>query len=102
MTIQLKVIGCYGGRVGNKYSPTYLLTNEKTLALDAGSICTLEKPEQEKIDDIIITDSHKDHWADLPYFAYNKNRWKQTAKVHGLQQTLDTVKNHTLKGMACN
>lgn len=92
--LELKVIGCFGSKAKNKDLPAYLLLNreeDRYLALDAGSLCSLSMQEQRKVEKILLTHSHLDHCLDLPMLAYLHFRLKKSSEVYSSQEIIANV-----------
>ena len=68
--MQIEILGCFGGESKN-CRMTCLLINE-TIALDAGSLSQALPIERQRwVDTIVLTHSHMDHTASLPFFIEN-------------------------------
>ncbi|HEY7820042.1 MAG TPA: MBL fold metallo-hydrolase, partial [Vicinamibacteria bacterium] len=68
--MKLRVVGCSGGSVKDRFLSCFLLND--TVALDAGGLAgplTLE--EQLRIRHVIVTHTHLDHNCGLPFFLDN-------------------------------
>ncbi len=65
--MKIEILGCAGGKSPG-FNPTSFLVDERIL-IDAGTVVTKLSPQQilEDIDNLILTHSHFDHIADLPF-----------------------------------
>ncbi|TAN39959.1 MAG: 3',5'-cyclic-nucleotide phosphodiesterase [Nitrospirae bacterium] len=93
----LKVLGSSGAEYPGYNPPAFLI--DGALLLDAGTIGSkLTAREQLKIRDILITHSHLDHVKGIPFLADNIiiNSGKTTITVHGIKETLDSLRRNLL------
>ncbi len=92
--MKLRVLGCSGGSVKDRFLTCYLLNDH--IALDAGSLAgplTLE--EQLRVDHVIVTHTHLDHNCGLPFFVDNiYGRAKEPVFVYGTKAVVDSLKRH--------
>jgi len=94
--VKIKILGCSGGRSINS-DPTCFLIDDSIL-IDAGSITTnLEDEPLKHLEHLIITHSHFDHIADLP-FLMEKLFWikKDPFTLHSSKESWDTITSHIL------
>ena len=93
--MELQILGCSGGKDLNK-NPTCFLLDQKIL-IDSGSI--INKLESNKIvadiDYLILTHSHLDHIADLPFLvqlAFEKK--EKPLSCYGSRESTKTIFNN--------
>jgi ribonuclease BN (tRNA processing enzyme) len=68
--VQIRVLGAYGGSTPRHRQTSFLI--DGTVALDAGAItASLELEEQSRVRAILVTHSHMDHVASLPFLVEN-------------------------------
>ncbi|HKC23410.1 MAG TPA: 3',5'-cyclic-nucleotide phosphodiesterase [Thermoanaerobaculia bacterium] len=68
--MQIRVLGAYGGSTPRHRQTSFLI--DGTVALDAGAItASLELEEQSRVRAILVTHSHMDHVASLPFLVEN-------------------------------
>ncbi len=89
-----RVLGSFGGS-----SPTCRMTSfliDDVLALDAGSITqALTIEEQRTIRRVVLTHSHLDHTASIPFLIENTfGEPQQTMEILATPQVMHTLKNH--------
>lgn len=92
--MKIRILGCYGGMDG-KHGLTSFLVND-FLAVDAGAITdALSFEEQKKITDVIITHSHLDHTASLPFLVDNIfGTQHKPLHIYGHAEAIDDLRNH--------
>jgi phosphoribosyl 1,2-cyclic phosphodiesterase len=91
----IRALGAYGGKGKNK--STTSLQIAKDIVIDAGNIFGGLGDDAEYIDHILLTHSHMDHIADIPFLidAYFDLRYKPL-KIYGLKETIDSLKKNIL------
>jgi ribonuclease BN (tRNA processing enzyme) len=68
--VQIRVLGAYGGSTPDHLQTSFLI--EGTVALDAGALtAALTLEEQARVKSILVTHSHMDHIASLPFLVEN-------------------------------
>ncbi len=68
--MQIRVLGAYGGSSPRHRQTSFLI--DGTVALDAGALTTaLSLDEQARVRSILVTHSHMDHVASLPFLVEN-------------------------------
>ncbi len=68
--MQIRVLGAHGGSTPNHRQTSFLLNGH--VALDAGALTeTLSLEEQARVSAILVTHSHMDHVASLPFLVEN-------------------------------
>jgi cAMP phosphodiesterase len=92
--MEIKVLGCYGGMDGGHGLTSFLIND--FLAVDAGAITdALSFDEQRTITDVIITHSHLDHTASLPFLVDNVfGALKRPLRIYGHASVLDDLRQH--------
>ena len=92
--MKLRVLGCSGGSVKDRFLSCYLLNDH--IALDAGGLTgplTLE--EQLRVGHVIVTHTHLDHNCGLPFFVENiYARVEEPVFVYGTKAVVDSLKRH--------
>jgi len=90
--MKLKILGCSGGKsIGQ--NPTSFLLDDKLL-IDAGTVISKVDPRQlvNEIDNLVLTHSHIDHIADLPFLAQLAYEEKQKPfTVHASDECTEVV-----------
>lgn len=93
----MRVLGPYGGSAPDCRMTTFLL-NETTL-LDAGALTSmLTLAEQRRVDHVVITHSHFDHVATLPFFFENVFGRRKPIEIAAPRQVLDPLRKHLFNG----
>ena len=91
--MRIEVLGCYGGE-----SPQCRLTGllvEGTTALDAGCLSkALAIERQMQVRAVVLTHSHMDHTAALPFLVDNIFSRGDGLDVHGSEATIHAVRRH--------
>ncbi len=92
--MKVRVIGCHGS-VEPGYQTSCYFVNERFF-IDAGSICSVFTPEQQKkITDIFITHPHLDHVKDLCFLIENSASADRAAlQLHSTKEILDDIHTH--------
>lgn len=92
--MELKVLGCSGG-VGARLRTTTLLIDDDVL-IDAGTgLGDLDLDSMASIRHIFLTHSHLDHITSIPFLVDTMfDRIKEPIIIHGLEATIDALKNH--------
>jgi ribonuclease BN (tRNA processing enzyme) len=92
--MKLRVVGCSGGSVKDRFLSCFLLNDE--VALDAGGLTgplTLE--EQLRIRHVIVTHTHLDHNCGLPFFLDNVfGQLDEPIVVYGTGPVVRSLKAH--------
>ncbi len=92
--MKLRVVGCSGGSVKDRFLSCFLLNGE--VALDAGGLTgplTLE--EQLRIRHVIVTHTHLDHNCGLPFFLDNVfGQLDEPIVVYGIDPVIQSLKSH--------
>ncbi len=94
--MKIKILGCSGGRSIDG-DPTCFLIDDKIL-IDTGAVTTkLDDEALKNLEHLIITHSHFDHIADLP-FLMEKLFWvkKDVFNIHSSKESRDTILSHVL------
>ncbi len=90
--MELKILGCSGGKsIGN--NPTSFLLDNQIL-IDAGTVINKVDPNLliEDVGDLILTHSHADHISDLPFLAQLAFEDKKTSfTVHASSECTEAV-----------
>lgn len=91
----LRVAGC-SGSAGNPSNGTSCFVLNETVLVDAGTgLVNLTVDEITKIDHVVITHSHHDHIAGLPFLIEIRlHSNKSPLKIYGSAHTLNGLKNH--------
>jgi len=89
-----RVLGSFGGSSPTCRMTSFLINDE--LALDAGSITqALSIEEQRAIRRVVLTHSHLDHTASIPFLIENTfGEPQQTMEILATPQVMHTLKNH--------
>ena len=92
--MNIKILGCSGGKTVD-HAPTSFLLDDRLL-IDAGTVMNkLDSDELLKIDYLLLTHSHMDHIAEIPFLALTFMEEKAgDFKVYASQETTDTVYKH--------
>lgn len=92
--MEWRILGSYGGSSPTCRMTSFLINGH--LALDAGSITqALTLPEQRQIDRIVVTHSHLDHTASIPFLVENTFGEKHGGlEILVTPQVMQTVKLH--------
>jgi ribonuclease BN (tRNA processing enzyme) len=92
--MKLRVVGCSGGSVKDRFLSCFLLNDQ--VALDAGGLTgplTLE--EQLRIRHVIVTHTHLDHNCGLPFFLDNVfGRLDEPIVVYGTAPVVQSLRAH--------
>ena len=95
--MRVRVLGCSGGAAPGRNPSCYLF--EDGISVDAGALASsLTLDEQQTLRDVFLTHAHWDHVRDLPLTVINRNAQAPTLMVHGLAETIDTVRRHLMNG----
>jgi ribonuclease BN (tRNA processing enzyme) len=91
----LRVAGC-SGSAGNPNNGTSCFVLNDTVLVDAGTgLLSLSLDEISNIDHVVITHSHHDHIAGLPFLIEIRQHFKKfPLKIYGSAHTLGGLKNH--------
>jgi ribonuclease BN (tRNA processing enzyme) len=92
--MKLEILGAYGGESPD-CNVTCLLING-TIALDAGSLSKVLPIERQlAVHDVVLTHSHVDHIASLPFFIENTYGDSDRAiEIHASRATIYAVRRH--------
>ena len=92
--MKLRVLGCSGGSVNERFLSCFLLDDH--IALDAGGLTNpLTLDEQLGVGHIIVTHTHLDHNCGLPFFVDNIfGRLDEPVVVYGTQAVVDSLSRH--------
>ena len=92
--MKLRVLGCSGGSVKDRFLSCYLLNDH--IALDAGGLAgPLTLDEQLRVGHVIVTHTHLDHNCGLPFFAENIfGRLDEPVVVYATKAVVDSLKRH--------
>lgn len=92
--IRLRVLGCYGGKTPGFHTTSFLL-NERLL-VDAGSAAsTLTLEEQAHLEAVLVTHSHLDHVAEIPYLVDNTFGMRdEPLAIVGIADVLGPLRQH--------
>ncbi len=92
--MKLRVVGCSGGSVKERYLSCFLLNDE--IALDAGGLTgplTLE--EQLRVRHVIVTHTHLDHNCGLPFFVENVfGKLDVPIIAYAIAPVVESLRNH--------
>ena len=95
--MKLKIIGCYGAFM-NGFRLTTFILNER-IAMDAGSMCSMDLSDQLKLDHIFITHAHLDHTIDLAFLVDNVFSFREAPiNIYGAPDTINTIKSQLFTG----
>ena len=97
--VKVNILGC-GGGIGSGFQTTAVLVNDSVL-LDAGTgVSSLSCGEMAKIKNVLLTHSHLDHVASLPFLADQDQEMQgESMRVFCLPETADALRAHLLNGM---
>lgn len=96
-SLRVRVLGPYGGSAPDCLMTTFLLN--ETSSLDAGaltSMLTLE--EQRRVDRVVITHSHFDHVATLPFLLENVFGRRKPIEIVAPPTVLSPLRKHIFNG----
>jgi len=95
MKNSIKILGAFGSKT-NSNSMTCIQLDDSTV-VDAGNILLGLEKDAVNIDNILLTHSHMDHIADIPFVIdlFFSKRTK-TLNIYGTKQTLHNLKKHIL------
>jgi len=94
LSMEWHVLGSFGGLSPRCRMTSFLINGE--LALDAGSITqALELEDQKRITRVVLTHSHLDHTASIPFLVENIfGDQRQALEILVTPQVMHTVKRH--------
>ena len=95
MKNSIKILGAFGAKTTST-SMTCIQLDQSTV-IDAGNILIGLEKDAANIDNILLTHSHMDHIADIPFVidVFFSNR-KKTLNIYGTKHTLENIKKHVL------
>ena len=89
----IKILGAYGSKYKNLHSTCLQITD--TLLIDAGNIIKPLKENAKNIEYILLTHSHFDHIADLPFLIDTFFEKRVTSlNIYATKQTINHLKQH--------
>ncbi len=97
--MKLRIVGGYGGELPGARANSFLV--DDSLAVDAGSLSSgLSVEEQARIRHILLSHSHADHCASLPYFTENVfDRIQEPVQIHGIPPVTEAIRAHLMNGV---
>jgi ribonuclease BN (tRNA processing enzyme) len=96
-TLRVRVLGPFGGSAPGCRMTTFLLN--ETTSLDAGALTpTLTLAEQRLVDRVVITHSHFDHVATLPFFFENVFGRRKPIEIVAPRRVLTPLRAHLFNG----
>jgi ribonuclease BN (tRNA processing enzyme) len=92
--VRIRVLGAHGGSTP-RHRQTSFLVND-TLCVDAGAVTdALRLEEQERVQAVLVTHSHMDHVASLPFLVENVfGRARGPLVVLAPEDVLDSLRTH--------
>ena len=92
--MKLRVLGCSGGSVKDRFLSCFLLNDH--IALDAGGLTNpLTLDEQLGVRHVIVSHTHLDHNCGLPFFVDNIfGRLDEPVIVYGTKAVVDSLDRH--------
>lgn len=92
--VQIRVLGAYGGSTPRHRQTSFLI--DDTVALDAGALTeSLSLEAQARVRSILVTHSHMDHIASLPFLVENVfGRVQGPIEVVAPQEVVTSLQNH--------
>jgi ribonuclease BN (tRNA processing enzyme) len=92
--VRIRVLGAYGGSTPDHRQTSFLLNG--TVALDAGALTeALTLDEQARIRAVVVTHSHMDHVASLPFLVENVfGRTKDAIEIYAPDEVIGSLKRH--------
>jgi ribonuclease BN (tRNA processing enzyme) len=92
--VRIRVLGAHGGSTP-RHRQTSFLVND-TLCVDAGAVTdALSLEEQERVRAVLVTHSHMDHVASLPFLVENVfGRTQGPIEVLAPEDVLDSLRAH--------
>lgn len=92
--MKLRVLGCSGGSVKDRFLSCFLLNDR--IALDAGGLTgPLTLDEQLRVGHVIVSHTHLDHNCSLPFLVDNVfGRVKEPVVVYGTAPVIECLKKH--------
>ncbi len=99
MTVDIRVLGCYGGSAPGMRPPSFLIGDH--VAIDAGGLTpALSLEEQALVSHIFLSHSHIDHLATLPYLLDNVlSRAENAVSLYGPEGTIRCLSEHLFNGV---
>jgi len=95
--MKVEVLGCSGGSAPGAHPSCYLLAGG--VAIDAGALAAaLALDRQGEVTDVFLTHAHFDHVRDLPLTLINRPGDAPPLRLHGLSESLETVRKHLFNG----
>lgn len=98
--MEIRVLGAFGGE--SPQCRTTCLLIDGSLALDAGSLSrALSIEEQAKVRSIVLSHSHMDHTASLPFFVENVyGATEGPIHIYASAATIDALRKHLFNNAA--
>lgn len=92
--MKLRVLGCSGGSVKDRFLSCFLLNDQ--IALDAGGLTgPLTLDEQLLVRHVIVSHTHLDHNCGLPFFVDNIfGRLDEPVMVYGTKAVVESLQRH--------
>lgn len=98
--MHIRVLGCSGSIAAGCRTTAFLLDDD--VLIDAGTgVGDLSLEQLERIDHVLLSHSHLDHVLAVPLLAdsvMRRRAGRPPIRVHGLQATLDTLRQHLFNG----
>ncbi len=92
--MRIRVLGAYGGSTPAHRQTSFLLNG--TVALDAGALTeALTLDEQARVKAVVVTHSHMDHVASLPFLVENVfGRTRDAIEIYAPDEVIASLKRH--------
>ena len=97
-TLKVRTLGCSGSIGNDSHTTSFLIDDD--LLIDAGTgVCSLTLDEMSRINHVLLSHSHLDHIAALPFMidAVAASR-SAPLHVHAPQATIEALKTHIFNG----
>ncbi|WP_127471660.1 GAF domain-containing protein [Thiomicrorhabdus aquaedulcis] len=94
----IQVLGASGSLNSNGGCSAFLVS--PSVLIDAGHVMRTLGAQSQRVEHLLLTHSHFDHWVDLPFMieTYFEQRQKPLT-VYGLKATLDALKTHVFNNV---